>query len=307
MTRGAVKNVSASVAARLKDLSKRRGDELQLVLGRYAAERFLYRLSVSEFAPDFVLKGAMLFQLWFGEPHRATRDLDLLGSGESTPAAVAAVVRAVIGTDVPDDGLAFDPETVTAGPIREGAAFEGVRVTCLARLGQARIPLQVDVGFGDAVSPGPAEVEYPTLLDFPAPVLAAYPKEVVVAEKFHAMVALGFGNSRMKDFFDVWVLARDFPFDGAEVARAIAATFGLRKTAVPAGPPLALTPAFGADPAKVRQWEAFVRKGRLSAGGVSLGEVCAALGTFLTPPAQAIAADNRFTATWPPGGPWRPS
>jgi hypothetical protein len=275
------------------------------VLTRYVIERLLYRLSRSEHASQFVLKGAMLFRLWADQPHRPTRDLDLLGKGEPSPELLAQVFRDVCGVSVEDDGLTFDPDSVTAGRIREDQEYEGVRVECRAHLGQARINLQVDVGFGDAVSPRPSEITYPVLLDFPAPVLRAYPRQAVVAEKFQAMVALGLGNSRMKDFFDLWVLARGFAFDGPSLAGAIRATFRRRRTILPAEPPLALTPAFGTDAAKTRQWAAFLKRSKLDASGAGLEEVCAFLNGFLMPPTLALAAGEEWTKDWPPGGPWR--
>lgn len=204
-----------------------------------------------------------------------------------------------------DDGLAFDSATVTASRIKEDQEYEGVRVGCVARLGQARIDLQVDIGFGDAITPAPVTVRYPSLLDFPTAELEAYPRETVVAEKFQAMVMLGIANSRMKDFFDVWVLARLYPFAGPILAGAIRATFARRKTPVPATPPLALTGEFGTDKAKVTQWQAFLKKGKLDAAGAGLVEVCEFLAGFLMPPALALAAGATFDQNWPAGGPWR--
>jgi hypothetical protein len=299
------KNMAASVKARLTDLGRKQGEDFQLVLTRYAIERLLYRLARSPHAGEFVLKGAMLFRLWADSPHRPTRDLDLLGRGDPSVERLADVFRAVCGAAVEDDGLAFDPATVTAGRIKEDQEYEGVRVGCVAKLGQARIDLQVDVGFGDAVTPAPVKVRYPGLLDLPTPELAAYPRETVVAEKFQAMVALGIANSRMKDFFDVWVLARLFPFAGPVLADAVRATFARRKTAVPATPPLALTAEFGTDKAKVTQWQAFLKKGKLDVGGVTLVDVCDFLAGFLMPPARAVADGTAFKDEWLAGGAWK--
>jgi predicted nucleotidyltransferase component of viral defense system len=304
MSKEKPRNVSASVRARLTEFARKRGEEFQLVLTRYAIERFLYRLSVSPHGDGFVLKGATLFQLWAAEPHRATKDVDLLGTGESSVERLADIVRAVCSVAVEEDGLDFDPAAVTAGRIKEDQEYEGVRVTCPARLGQARVALQIDVGFGDAITPAPSRVDYPTILDFPPPVLKAYPKETVVAEKFQAMVALGMTNSRMKDFFDLWVLSRNFAFDGATLTSAIAATFRRRRSVPPTDPPLALTGEFGTDPTKVKQWEAFVRKGRLKADATKLVDVIAFLEPFLMPPSRSAAAGEAFTAMWSSGGPW---
>ena len=298
------RNVPASVRTRLTEFARKRGEEFQLVLTRYAIERFLYRLSVSPHGDSFVLKGAMLFQLWAAEPHRATKDVDLLGTGESSVERLADIVRAVCAVAVADDGLDFDPAAISASRIKEDQEYEGVRVNCPVRLGQARVTLQIDVGFGDAITPPPIRVDYPTILDFPPPVLKAYPKETVVAEKFQAMVALGMTNSRMKDFFDLWVLSRDFAFDGSTLTNAMAVTFRRRRSQPPMEPPLALTGEFGTDPTKVKQWEAFVRKGRLKTDSTKLESVIAFLETFLLPPSRSAAVGEAFTATWSPGGPW---
>ncbi|MGL4552765.1 MAG: nucleotidyl transferase AbiEii/AbiGii toxin family protein [Gemmataceae bacterium] len=304
MSKDRLRNVAASVRQRLTALARARGEEFQLVLTNYVIERLLYRLGASPHGGSFVLKGAMLFRLWADQPHRPTRDVDLLGRGDPAPEVVAATFREVCGQAVEDDGLTFSPASVTAGVIKEDQEYEGVRVGCRVHLGQARIDLQIDVGFGDAVVPRATSVTYPTMLDFPAPVLKAYPMQAVVAEKFQAMVVLGIANSRMKDFFDLWVLANRFGFDGPSLTRALAATFRRRKTPVPAAPPLALTPAFGADGAKVTQWQAFRKKGKLDAGGATLGQVCAFLNGFLMPPSSALSADEEFARVWAPGGPW---
>lgn len=304
MSKDRPRNLAASVRHRLMELARKQGEDFQLVLTRYVIERLLYRLTQSVHADQFVLKGAMLFRLWGDQPHRPTRDLDLLGKGESSPEALAKVFRDVCGVSVEGDGLTFDPESVTAGRIREDQEYEGVRIECRAHLERARIDLQIDVGFGDAVVPRATTVTYPAMLEFPAPVLKAYPRQAVVAEKFQAMVALGIANSRMKDFFDLWVLGHGFAFDGSSLAQAISATFRRRKTALQSEPPLALTPEFGTDAAKVKQWSAFLKRGKLDASGTSLEQVCAFLNGFLMPPTRALAANEEWTMDWPAGGPW---
>jgi predicted nucleotidyltransferase component of viral defense system len=265
------RNLAASVRHRLTDLARKQGEDFQLVLTRYVIERLLYRLSRSPYRHEFILKGAMLFRVWTDQIHRPTRDLDLLSRGEPSLEANTQIFRDICGIEVEDDGLTFDPATVTAERIKEDQEYEGVRVGCRAQLGQARIDLQIDVGFGDAVVPRPANVNYPAMLGFPAPVLRAYPRETVVAEKFQAMVMLGIANSRMKDFFDIWTLANAFAFDGTCLCRAIRATFKRRKTVLPTAPPLALTAEYGADMAKVRQWQAFIKKGKLGSSRCHLG------------------------------------
>lgn len=304
MKPGKPKNLPASVRDRLLALARKQGEDFQLVLTRYAIERLLYRMSLSAHQNEFVLKGAMLFQLWASEPHRPTRDLDLLGKGDSSLTRLEQVFKEICSQTVEDDGLVFSPAAVHAERIKEDQDYEGVRVVCEAKLGQARVSLQVDIGFGDAITPKAEEVHYPTMLEFPAPVLRAYPRPTVVAEKFQAMVALGIANSRMKDFFDLWILARDFEFDGAVLGKAIQATFKRRKTALPAQAPLALTPEFGMDAAKVKQWQAFVRKGKLETGGNTLDQVCAFLNGFLMPPMHALGAAVSFDCRWLPSGPW---
>ncbi len=303
MSKDRPRNLPASVRERLRKLAAARKEDFQLVLTRYALERWLYRLSRTPHADSFILKGAMLFQLWTGQPHRPTRDLDLLGRGDNSVAAVVAAFREVCNQAVEADGLEFRAESVRGERIKEDQEYEGIRVHCEARLENARIPLQIDVGFGDAVTPPPADVRYPTLLDFPAPALRAYRRETVVAEKFQAMTALGMANSRMKDFYDLWVLARGFAFDGSTLSGAIRATFRRRRTALPTAAPLALTAEFAEDAAKRKQWKAFLRKSKLEASA-GLTEVVAVLRDFLMPPVQALAGSELFELSWPPGGPW---
>ena len=240
----APRNLPASVQARLRNLAVARGEPAAVLYTRYALEGLLARLSASPHRTRFVLKGAMLFVLWSEAPHRPTVDLDLLGRGESDVGAMAAVFRELCAVAVADDGLIFDPASVRVERVREDEEYDGLRVRLLARLGGVRLDVKVDIGFGDAVTPGPVEVAYPSLLGESRARLLTYPRETVVAVKYQAMVALGVGNSRMKDFFDVWQLSQQYPFDGPMLARAIAATFGRRATALPERPPPALTEAF---------------------------------------------------------------
>lgn len=264
-------NRAASIRARLKNHADAAKEDFNLVLTRYGIERLLYRLATSGHAPHFVLKGALLFALWYGQPHRPTRDADLLGFGPDDPQALADLFRSLCAMTV-DDGIVFDPASVQVSPIREDMRYGGVRVDLRAVLDAARISLQVDVGFGDAVTPGPQPVTYPSLLpDLPAAVLRIYPKAAVVAEKLHAICVLGLGNSRMKDYFDLDQLLRDPEVDDAELRRAIAATFERRETPVPHELPVGLSDAFAADATKRTQWAAFLRKNRLAA--VALEEV----------------------------------
>ena len=289
---------------RLLNLAKARGEEFQRTLTRYTLERLLYRLSVSDQQDRFILKGALLLAVWSPEKHRPTKDLDLMARGDPSRTTLKAAFRVLCGIEGQDDGITFLAETVTCADIREEAEYGGLRITLTAKLGTAEIPVQVDVGFGDAITPAPVEVEFPTLLDMPAPRLHAYPKETVVAEKFEAMVSLQLGNSRMKDFFDVWTLARAFPFDGATLSQALEATFARRRTSLPTQPPLALTSAFGEDAAKQMQWKAFRR--RLADPAIpDLGVVIGFLAGFLQPLLDAVSRRQSFTAMWLPDGGWQ--
>ncbi|MDQ3031756.1 MAG: nucleotidyl transferase AbiEii/AbiGii toxin family protein [Myxococcota bacterium] len=302
MTKAPVENVAASVRARLLARSKLRREDFQLVLTRYAGERFLYRLSRSEHAARFVLKGATLFTLWRGNPHRATRDLDLLGFGPPAPEAVRAALVDVLELDVEADGLVFDLGSLVVRPIREDQDYGGVRGTFVARLEAARIRMQVDVGFGDAITPRAELTELPTMLDLPAPRLRVYPRETVVAEKVEAMCQLGLANSRMKDFYDLAVLSRTFDFDGGILARALRATFANRGTPLPDAPPIALTPEFYGDLAKQTQWRAFVRRANAEDIG-DLTTVLVQVRQFIMPVLSA-AASGTAPSRWTASGSW---
>jgi len=305
MSKAKPTNIAASIRQRLLNLARDRKEEFQLVLVRYALERLLYRVSQSRHRDQFILKGAMLFQLWTGQPHRSTLDLDLLGKGDDATSRYEALFREVCALPILDDGLQFPDHEIRVVEIREDQRYAGVRVQGVALLGQARIPLQIDIGFGDAVTPKPEEIQYPSLLDLPTAKLLAYPKETVVAEKFEAMVSLGMANSRMKDFYDLWILAGSFAFDGDVLARAIRATFKRRGTPLPTQPPLALTPEFSSNPAKQTQWQAFVRRGRLVTAAPSFDVVVKMLGDFLWPVVQPQAAGAPSGQKWPAGGLWQ--
>lgn len=296
-------DIGASVRDRLLRLARDRGEDFQLVLLRYANERLLYRLATSKHGSRFVLKGAALFTLWTGTPHRATRDLDLLGFGEATESHILAVFNEVLATLVEDDGVRFDASTLEVGQIREGQEYGGIRAEILARIASAQVRLQVDIGFGDAITPAAVEIEFPALLDFQAPRLHAYPPETVVAEKVEAMVQLGMANSRMKDFYDVALLSRIFEFDGEILARAIRATFDRRKTPIPAALPVALTSEFAEDASKKGQWSGFVRKSGAQDAG-TLADVIASIVMFVELPLRSATSGDAITGHWPAGGPW---
>ena len=276
-----------------------RGEDFGLVLVRYALERLLYRLSQSGFRDHFILKGAMLFQVWTHTPHRPTRDLDLLGRGDPSLEHCQEVFRQLCRISVEDDGLTFSAETVSVEKIKEDQDYEGVRVKFLARLDNARIPVQVDVGFGDAVTSG--LLDYPTLLPMSAPRIQAYPMETVVAEKTEAVVHLGMLNSRMKDFYDIWFLARTFPFDLRILSAALQATFDRRKTELDPDGLQTLLADLSGDGAKRIQWRAFLRKSSLAAPD-DFAIVNDAIREFLMAPASV---GRETEGTWPPGGPWK--
>lgn len=296
-------NSPASVRARLLNLSQRSGEDFQSVLTRYAIERFLYRVGISEQRHAFVLKGAMLFVAWQGCLHRPTKDLDLLGFGAPSVADVAARIRQIAAVSV-EDGIVFDSDGVETEVIAEEATYAGVRAKLTARLEQARIRLQVDVGFGDAVQPEPLTREFPALLPhMAAPVLRMYPAEVVIAEKLHAMLILDIRNSRMKDFYDIWYLAQTGSFQASTLRGALEATFARRQTDLPTAVPFALTGGFLGDEAKSQQWQAFLRRLRLDADTPDLLTVGTLIARFLEP----VLREPAGTFFWQPGGPWRDS
>lgn len=298
-----LKNVGASVHARLQHIARERGENASLVLLRFANERLLFRLASSSHAPRFVLKGAALFSIWAGKPHRATRDLDLLGFGESGEEHIREVFTDILSLEVVDDGVRFDIQTLTTGRIREEQEYKGVRLAFVARVMTARVPLQVDVGFGDVITPEATMLEFPPLLDFPAPWLRAYPRETVIAEKLEAMVKLGMVNTRMKDFYDIAILARDSVFDGEVLTGAIRATFKRRKTPVPKALPPALTSEFAEDPSKKSQWAGFLRKADVRDAG-TLADTVMSLIVFLEKPLLAAAQVCSPPSSWTGGGPW---
>jgi len=265
-----IANRAASIRARLKQHPATSKQDFNLTLTQYGLERLLYRLSISEHASNFLLKGALLFQIWYGQSHRPTRDADLLGFGPDDVPTLVSVFRSICSIAV-DDAIAFDPESIAGTLIRKNAGHGGVRIDLRAALDGARLALQIDVGFGDAVTPDAQLVTYPTLLpDVPAPRLHAYPKATVVAEKLHAVTILGMTNTRMKDFFDLWVLLRDVTLDDAELQRAVKATFARRRTAMPGAHPIGLSNVFADDATKQLQWRAFLKKNKLEP--MDLGE-----------------------------------
>jgi len=303
MTHEPAKNSAASVRARLLALAQSRSQDYQRILGRYAIERFLYRLGRSPYRNKFAIKGATLFTLWTGETHRPTKDLDMLGWGSSAIQDVEETIRTICKVE-DNDGILFDGESVEGTRIKEEDEYDGVHVKFHAVLAGARIPMQVDIGFGDAVYPEPEFASFPVLLPMEAPLIRAYPREAAIAEKFNAMVVLDIRNSRMKDFYDIWFMAITWDFDLAALRTAILASFERRKVAIPQDVPFALTEEFLDDPQKTQQWNAFVSRLYSGSKTPSLEEVGALLRALLLPcihPATAPGSTNR---RWTPGFQW---
>lgn len=294
-----------SIRQRLRNRLRERHEDVQFGLQRYAAERFLYRLGESSHRDRFILKGAALFALWGGAVYRATRDLDFTGYGSSNEEHVLIAVREICACYSPSDEIAFDVATPPIEPIRNEGEYDGLRIRLEGKLGSSRIPLQIDIGFGNAIEPPPDAVEYPTLLDDPPPRIQAYPVEAVIAEKLHAMVLFGERNSRFKDFYDLQVLAREFAFDGKRLARAIAATFQRRQTAIEAVLPIALTPRFFADETRAAQWRLYVGRNHLPGAPTEFDIVGDVLRDLVVPVWSVLAEASVFESAWPPGGPWR--
>lgn len=302
-------NIPASIRERLHNLAKKNHSNFNLLLTSFATERFLYRLGLSDFADRFVLKGARLMALWLDDPLRSTRDLDLLGFGESSPESLAHAFRIICQTTAKPDGLVFEVDSIQVEPIRNQQEYDGQRVKLLAHLDRARILLQIDVGFGDAVTPAPIRTVYPTILNtLPGPAIRAYPRETVIAEKFHAMVSLGMQNTRMKDFFDVCTLARQFEFQGSALVAAIQATFERRATALPDELPPSLQQQFASAIAQQIQWKAFIeRTGIVQTPENDFPTVLHAIREFVEEPLTAARSHGPFIKSWTPCKGWQAS
>ena len=297
-----VKDVPASIQARLRNRTRETGEEFQALLTRFALERLLFRLSVSEHRDTFVLKGAFLFLAWGESVARPTRDLDLSATGNPSIERLERIFIELCKLEMVPDGVAFLPDTVHGRMIREQAPYDGIRIRLEARLGNARIPLQVDVGFGDAVVPPPKDIEFPVMLDFPVPRLKGYRPDTVVAEKSEAMVVLGLANSRLKDYFDLWRLASTREFDGKNLVAAIRAAFERRRTGIPDGLPSGLSADYSERWGT--QWP-----GVMNRFGVkdppSLPEVLELLRRLLLPVFESLAADRELKQRWTPSAGWR--
>jgi predicted nucleotidyltransferase component of viral defense system len=303
MTREAAKNPTASIRARLLALAQSKGQDYQRVLSRYAIERFLYRLGESTHRDKFAIEGATLFTLWTGDTHRPTNDLDLPGWGSSAIREVEETIRAICKVEG-DDGILFDGESVEGTRIREEDEYEGVRVKFHAVPAGARIPMQVDIGFGDAVYPERKFASFPVLLPMEAPVIRAYPREAAIAEKLIAMVVLDIRNSRMKDFYDIWFMANTWTFEVATLRDAIRASFGRRGVEMPQGVPFALTDEFLGDLQKTQQWNAFVSRLYPGSDTPSFEQIGVLLRAFLLPCILFVPADQAVNQYWTPSLHW---
>ncbi len=297
-------NVAASVHARIANQARAGGRPFQELLQYYGLERFLYRLSKSEYRERFILKGALLLRVWDAPMTRPTRDIDFLGYTDNSIDSLEDIVRAICALKVEDDGLSFDPQHVRGERIKEDADYEGVRIKFTGLLERAKIPMQLDIAFGDVVFPAIEESVYPSLLGYPTPMLRMYPREAVVAEKFQAMVYLGTINSRMKDFYDVWLLSRRFDFDGATLAEAISRTFANRETKIDLDPVCFRSEFLGTNPAAT-QWQAFLKKSSGVDAPSSLAEVAGQLRDFLLPVVQTVGKGQQFEGRWEAPGPWK--
>lgn len=297
-----VRDVAASIHARLLALANQRGEDFNRLLERFVFERFLFRLSISDLRDQMVVKGALLFLAWPGATDRTTRDLDFLSLGHSGQRDVADEIGRICETPVPhDDGVVFDPGSITTEEIRPQASYGGIRVKLMARLGKARIPTQIDLGFGDVVVPEPVDLSFPVLLDHPAPNVRAYPVESVVAEKLESISVHGLANSRLKDYYDLWMLAETFEFDGELLVRAVSATFRRRGTSLPPSIPDGLTTGFFLKEDRPRLWRAFLDRVGITGAPQAFPEIGVALRAFLTPVLDAATGRQSLIKTWRDG------
>lgn len=300
-----IKNLEASARSRLQNKAREDNRPFAEVLQYYGMERFLYRFSQSKYADKFILKGALMFTVWQVPERRTTLDIDFLAYYDSQIEAIEKVIREVCKIHVPADGLVFDPETVAGQKIKEDADYEGVRVKFLGFLERSRIPMQIDVGFGDIIYPKPRVIDYPVILDFPKPHLKGYTAESVVSEKFEAMIRLGLLNSRMKDFYDLWLMTRRFDFKGETLVEALKKTFSRRKILLPQEGPLFAEEIYDEGSDRQILWKAFLNKGEIKQVPEKLGATAKIIERFLTKPLETIGKDKTFDEEWKAPGPWK--
>ena len=305
MKKNGPKNVSASVHQRLLNKAKAENRPFNELLQYYAMERFLFRLSLSEHKDKFILKGAMMFRAWNVSINRPTKDIDFLGITDNEISNIVDLLKNVCRVSIDPDGLSFDMESFSGEVIKEDADYEGARITFIGYLDTARVNMQIDVGFNDFVSPKPEMISLPSILDFPSPTINCYSRESVIAEKLEAMIKLGELNSRMKDFYDIFILSKSFSFEGEKLARAIKATFERRSTQIPKDNPLALSDEFVNSTDKIHQWKAFKNRNNLKDFSIDFSQLIKALGEFLLEPLQAAASSESFNSKWVDNKHWK--
>ncbi|NCP48624.1 MAG: nucleotidyl transferase AbiEii/AbiGii toxin family protein [Sphingomonadales bacterium] len=280
-------NMAKSVKDRLLNIARQEGRVFDVLLVRFALERLLYRLSVSQHRDRFVLKGGMLVTVWVEDDNRVTRDADFLGHGDRNPERLASDFRDIMAIES-DDGLVFDLDALTATAIREEMEYGGTRLKTSAYLEKTRIPVTIDIGFGDAMADATQQLDYPTLLDLPVPNVRAYPPATVIAEKFQAMVALGVLNGRMKDYYDLWAIPRALDIAADDLDAAISVTFERRQTAIPTERPPGLSAEMVEDELKQRQWRAYAASVELE--NVSLVSIVDKVWELVGPSCERILA-----------------
>lgn len=300
-----LKNIQASIKARLLNKAKETDRPFSEILQYYGLERFIYRLSCSPYADKFILKGALMFAVWKVAERRTTLDIDFLARFDNQITSIEKVIKDVCHVSTIPDGLAFDPTTVKGLKIKEDADYEGVRVKFTGFLERSRIPMQIDVAFGDVMYPKVTHIEYPVILDLPTPRLKGYPIESMVSEKFESMVKLGLLNSRMKDFYDIWLLLRQFDFSGLKLTEALKRTFNHRKTPLPVRKPLFAEEIYDEKSDRQTLWKAFLKKGEIKHTPTKLKDVAIDIEEFLIKPLSAINNNQGFNQEWKALGPWR--
>lgn len=298
-----LKNIVASVHQRLYNKAKEQNRQFNELLQYFVMERFLYRLAQSKYKNQMLLKGALMFVVWKAPRSRATRDIDLAGRFPNRLDHLIQMMREIIATPVDPDGITFDPDSLKAGHIQKDAEYKGIRILFLGYLGKARIHMQIDFGFGDVIVPPPIDITYPTILDMPAPKLRGYPPETTIAEKLHAMLERGQANSRLKDYYDIWLLANQFNFDGQILAKAIVSTCAKRDTPIVADP-VGLSKAFYEDKIRISQWKTLIRKFGLDIAPTELKETVGVVKEFLSPILAKLENKEAIDLTWKAPGPW---
>lgn len=300
-----IKNIQASVRAQLKNKTKESNCSFSEILQYYAIERFLYRLGCSEYADKFILKGALMFTVWQVPERRTTLDIDFATHFDNKIASIERVIKNVCKLPVVPDGLIYDVETIKGYKIKEDAQYEGVRIKFRAFLERTRITMQIDVGFGDIIYPKAKLINYPVILNFPEPHLKVYSAESVISEKFEAMVKFSLLNSRMKDYYDIWLMMRKFDFKGSKLVEALKRTFQHRKTSLPQGKPLFAEEIYDDRSDRQTLWKAFLRKGEIKNAPEKLGTTAREIEKFLIKPLKAIQKDQDFNEEWKAGKSWK--